>query len=211
MEPDRDVRVDVWSDLVCPWCYVGKRRLERAVASRPSGGHVRIVHRAYLLYGHLPKGSGVDRRTMLMAKYGLSGGEVDAMNARMRHVAAAEGLDYQLDGIATGNTFDAHQLVYLAREFDAQDAVLERLFQAFFLERRSIFERDALVALGVEAGLDRQVVERAFEADAYAMAVQADVASARDSGVAGVPFFAFNGGQSIAGAQDVDVFRRALA
>src|SRR5262249_49526208 len=148
------VRVDIWSDLVCPWCYVGKRRFEQALATFSHRDAVEIVHRPYLLYGTSPRGSSFDRRDMLMAKYRLSQAEADEMNAGMERTAASEGLEYHLQGGVTGNTFDAHQLVLLGRARGCQDAVLERLYRAFFTEQRSIFEHDALIALGVEAGLD---------------------------------------------------------
>jgi predicted DsbA family dithiol-disulfide isomerase len=204
------VRVEIWSDFVCPWCYVGKRRFERALAARPNADRVEIVHRAYLLYASLERGASVDRRSMLMAKYRLTGDQADAMNGNMVRTAAAEGLDYHLEGGLTGNTFDAHQLACLARDRGSQDAVVQRLYRAFFVEQRSIFERNAIVALGVEAGLDADDVSRALHADAYAAAVEADVAEARAIGVTGVPFFVFDGRYAVAGAQALEVFDQAL-
>ena len=204
------MRVEIWSDFVCPWCYVGKRRFERALAARPDADRVEIVHRAYLLYASLPRGASVDRRSMLMTKYRLTGEQADAMNGNMVRTAAAEGLDYHLEGGLTGNTFDAHQLACLARDRSCQDAVVERLYHAFFVEQRSIFEPNAIVALGVEAGLDADDVSRALHADAYAAAVEADVAEARAIGVTGVPFFVFDGRHAVAGAQAVELFDQAL-
>jgi predicted DsbA family dithiol-disulfide isomerase len=204
------VRVEIWSDFVCPWCYVGKRRFERALAARPNADRVEIVHRAYLLYSALERGASVDRRSMLMAKYRLTGEQADAMNASMVRTAAAEGLDYHLKGGLTGNTFDAHQLAGLARDRGCQDAVVERLYHAFFVEQRSIFERNTIVALGVEAGLDADDISHSLHADAYAAAVEADVAEARAIGVTGVPFFVFDGRHAVAGAQAVEVFEQVL-
>ena len=202
--------VDVWSDIACPWCYVGKRRLERALASRGPGSGTRIVHRAFLLYGHLPRGASTDRKTMLMSKYGVSSAQADDMNDRIRQVAEAEGLAYRLNGIKSGNTIDAHQLVYLARDHGVQDAMLERLYRAFFIEQRSIFDRDSLVALGAEAGLERGALIAALDTDAYVPAVKADVDLAHQLGVNGVPFFVFANRLTIGGAQSVEVFSRAL-
>src|SRR5262245_14779969 len=166
------MRVDVWSDLVCPWCFVGKRRFERALAAFPKRDEVEFVHRAYLLYGSSPRGSTVDRRGMLMTKYGLSREQADAMNAGMERTAAAEGLEYHLSGGVTGNTFDAHQLVYLGRDRGQQEAVLERLYRAFFTEQQSIFDRDSLLRLGTEAGLDPEDVARTLREDAYAEQIE---------------------------------------
>src|SRR6267142_4181474 len=132
------MRVDIWSDLVCPWCYVGKRRFERALASFPNRDEVDVVNRAYLLYAASSRGATFDRRDMLMTKYRLSREQADAMNAGMVRTAAAEGLDYHLEGGLTGNTFDAHQVAHLARDRGRQQDVLERLYRAFFTEQRSI-------------------------------------------------------------------------
>src|SRR5262252_9423160 len=148
------MRVDVWSDLVCPWCYVGKRRFERALASFPRRGDLQIVYRSFQLDPRSPRGSSLPRREALMAKYGLTDAEADAMDVRMTQTAAAEGLEYHLAGGVTGNTFDAHQLVHLGATHNRQDAVVERLFHAHFTERRSIFERASLVQIAAEAGLE---------------------------------------------------------
>jgi predicted DsbA family dithiol-disulfide isomerase len=205
------MRVDIWSDLVCPWCYVGKRRFERALASFPNRDEVDVVHRAYLLYAASPRGATFDRRDMLMTKYRLSREQADAMNAGMVRTAAAEGLDYHLEGGLTGNTFDAHQVVHLARDRGRQEDVLERLYRAFFTEQRSIFDHASLVELGVEAGLDGDGVARVLREDAYGKAVEADLEQARAIGVNGVPFFVLDGRYAVAGAQQSEVFAEALS
>ncbi len=205
------MRVDIWSDLVCPWCYVGKRRFERALASFPHRQEVEVVHRAYLLYGASPRGATFDRRDMLMTKYRLSRDQADAMNAGMERTAAAEGLDYHLQSGLTGNTFDAHQLLHLARDRGRQDAVIERLYRAFFTEQRSIFDHASLVELGVEAGLDGGEVARALREDAYATAVETDVEEARAIRVNGVPFFVLDARHAVSGAQQSEVFAEALS
>jgi predicted DsbA family dithiol-disulfide isomerase len=205
------MRVDIWSDLVCPWCYVGKRRFERALASFPNRAEVDVVHRAYLLYAASPRGATFDRRDMLMTKYRLSRDQADAMNAGMVRTAAAEGLDYHLEGGLTGNTFDAHQVVHLARDRGRQEDVLERFYRAFFTEQRSIFDQASLVELGVEAGLDGDGVARVLREDAYGKAVEADLEQARAIGVNGVPFFVLDGRYAVSGAQQSEVFAEALS
>jgi len=204
------MHIDIWSDLVCPWCYVGKRRFERALATFAHRQEVEIGHRAYLLYASTPRGVTFDRRDVLMRKYNLTQDQADAMNAGMERTAAAEGLDYHLKGGVTGNTFDAHQVVFLGRDRGRQDAVLERLYHAFFVEQRSIFEHESLVALGAEAGLERDDVARVLRDSTYATAVEADLAEARAIQVNGVPFFVFDGRYAVAGAQSADVFTQAL-
>ena len=204
------VRADIWSDLVCPWCYVGKRRFERALAVFPHTDDVEVVHRAYLLYSSSPRGTTFDRRDMLMSKYRLTQEQADAMNANMVRTAAAEELDYHLEGGVTGNTFDAHQVVLLGRDREMQDEVLERLYRAFFTEQRSIFDHASLAELGAEAGLDRDEVARVLREDTYAKAVEADVEEARAIGVSGVPFFVLDYRYGVSGAQPTDVFTEAL-
>ena len=125
------MRVDIWSDIVCPWCYVGKRRFETALASFQTDV-VEVVHHSFQLNPAAPRDSTTDRRAMLMQKYRLTEARVDELDAQMTQLAAEEGLQYRLDGTVTGNTLDAHQLVHLAHETGRQDAMLERLYRAMW-------------------------------------------------------------------------------
>jgi len=205
------MRVDVWSDLVCPWCYVGKRRFERALGAFAHRDDLHIVHRSFQLDPRSPRGSSSPRRAVLMAKYRLTDAEAEAMDARMTQTAAAEGLEYHLTGGVTGNTFDAHQVVHLGAAHQCQDAVVERLFRAHFTERRSIFEHASLVQLAAEAGLEAGDVGEALAADRFAGGVTADVQEARALGITGVPFFLIDRRYGVSGAQPVDVFGAVLA
>ena len=155
LEPCALIRVEIWSDIVCPWCYIGKRRFERGLATLEDRDDIEIVYRAYQLNPAMPRGEVRDHRDNLMTKYGLSEGQAAAMQQQMERTAAAEGLEFHLVGGVTGNTFDAHRLVHLGRERGVQDAVIERLFRAHFTEQRSIFDEASLVTLAGEAGLDR--------------------------------------------------------
>jgi len=206
------MRIDIWSDIVCPWCYVGKRRFERALDAFEDRAAVEVVHRSFQLDPSRPKGHTLKRREMLMAKYGLSQEQVETLDARMEQTAAAEGLEYRLseDGV-TGNTFDAHRLLQLAGARGCQDAVVERLFRAYFTEGRWVFELEALTPLAVEAGLDEAEVREVLAGEAYADAVAADMREARALGVSGVPFFVFDRRFGVSGAQETDVFAQTLA
>jgi predicted DsbA family dithiol-disulfide isomerase len=204
------MRVDVWSDLVCPWCYIGKRRFERALAGHAGRDRIDVVHRAFQLNPSAPTDRTISRAEHLAAKYGWSAEQVEAANARLEQLAAAEGLEYRLAGGVTGNTFDAHRVVLFARDAGNEDAALERLYRAFFTEQRSIFDRDSLADLAAEAGLDRKDVARTLGSDAYARAVGDDVREATALGIRGVPFFVFDGRFGVSGAQSVDVFRDKL-
>jgi len=204
------MRVDVWSDLVCPWCYVGKRRFEKALARFDDRDQVQVVHRSFQLNPAAPRDATSSRREMLMRKYQLSPDQVMEMDARMTQTAAVEGLEFNLEGTVTGNTFDAHQLVHLAEARGLQDAVVDRLFRAYFTEQRSIFDHASLVDLAADAGLDREDAAPALRENRYAQTVHADIDLARRLGATGVPLFVFDGRYGISGAQAPDTFLDAL-
>jgi predicted DsbA family dithiol-disulfide isomerase len=204
------MRVDIWSDLVCPWCYVGKRRFEKALAAFDRRDDVAIVHHSFQLNPAAPRDRTSNRREMLMQKYRLSPVQVEDMDARMTQTAAADGLAFNLEGTATGNTFDAHQLVHLARDHGVQDEVLERLYRAYFTEQRSLFDRESLVDLAADAGLDRDEAAAALRESRYAEAVEADIEAARRLGATGVPLFVIDERYGLSGAQAPEVFLDAL-
>ena len=203
------MRVDIWSDLVCPWCYLGKRRFEKALAIVLPGAPVDVVHRSFQLDPSIPKGTSMRTRDILMRKYRMSEPEVVASHNRLEQLAAAEGLEYHLADSQTGNTMDAHRVVHLGREQRMQDRVLERLFQAHFTENRSLFENDSLAALGSEAGLEG--VDELLRSRRHEDAVIADHQEAHRLGIRGVPYFIIDGRSRVSGAQSVDVFSEALA
>ncbi|HZL94984.1 MAG TPA: DsbA family oxidoreductase [Vicinamibacterales bacterium] len=206
------MHIDIWSDVVCPWCYLGKRRLEKSLASFEGRGDMTIAHRSFQLDPTRPKGETTSRRTMLMSKYRLTEDRVRAMDHNMESMAAAEGLAYHLtEKGQSGNTLDAHRLVHLAASHDREDQMLERLYKAYFTEQRSIFNVESLVSLALEEGLDATEVREALESDRYVDAVSRDLEEARMLGVTGVPFFVIDGRYGISGAQATDMFTRALA
>jgi len=203
------MRVDIWSDIVCPWCYVGKRRFETALAAFDAAT-IEVVHHSFQLNPAAPRDRTTDRRQMLMQKYRLTEARVDELDAQMTHLAAAEGLQYRLEGTVTGNTFDAHQLVHLAHEHGRQDAMLERLYHAYFSEGRSVFDQESLVELAQEAGLDRDTARAALAGARYASAVRDDMELARRIGITGVPFFVIDSHYGVSGAQSSARFLEAL-
>jgi len=202
------VRVEIWSDLVCPWCYLGKRRFETALAVFPRGDKVEVVHRSFQLDPSIAKGVTVRTRDMLMRKYRMTESQVIASQARLEELAAVEGLEYHLAESHTGNTLDAHRLVHLGREQGIQDAVIERLYRAHFTENRSLFDRASLTTLGNEAGL--QGVDGLLDSHRYEDAVATDHHQAHELGANGVPFFVLGGRYGVSGAQSVEVFAEAL-
>jgi predicted DsbA family dithiol-disulfide isomerase len=205
------VKVDIWSDIVCPWCYIGKRRFESALETLELPD-VTIVHRSFQLDPSRPLGQTHNRRQMLMAKYRLSSQQVETMDAQMEQLAAADGLEYHLgpEGV-TGNTRQAHELVHLGRAHGIGDAVVERFFKAYFTERRSVFDPESLVALAAEAGLDAAEAHQALDAGTYTAAVAEEGDNARHLGANGVPFFVIDSRYGVSGAQSVAAFRDVLA
>ncbi|HET9360167.1 MAG TPA: DsbA family oxidoreductase [Vicinamibacterales bacterium] len=206
------MHIDIWSDIVCPWCYLGKRRFERALEGFERRDEVRVTHRSFQLDPAKPRGTTSSRRTMLMSKYRLSDDQVRTMDARMEQTAAADGLEYHLtDAGLTGNTLDAHQLVHLANSLGRADAMIERLYRAYFTEQRSVFDHASLVDLAAEAGVGADEARQALERDLFVDAVTRDLNEARSLGITGVPFFVFDGRLGVSGAQAIEVFTQALA
>jgi predicted DsbA family dithiol-disulfide isomerase len=205
------MQIDIWSDIVCPWCYLGKRRFEKALATFDRRDDVRISHRSFQLDPTRAKGETTSRRAMLRSKYRLSDEQVRAMDHKMEQTAATDGLEYHLtDAGLTGNTLDAHQLVHLAATHGLQNEMLERLYKAYFVEQRSIFDLESLITLAMAEGLDGEEVREALEGGRYVDAVVRDLNEARSLGVTGVPFFVIGDRYGISGAQMTDVFSRAL-
>jgi predicted DsbA family dithiol-disulfide isomerase len=197
--------------VVCPWCYLGKRRLERALEAFPHRDHVATVHRAFQLDPHRPRHETESRRAMLMTKYRLTPERVAEMDTQMEARAAADGLEFHLsESGVTGNTLDAHQLLLLAADRGRQERGLRGLYRAYFTEGRSVFDRESLVELGGEMGLDPSEVRQVFAEDRYAAAVSADRQEAEGLGVTGVPFFVIDRRFGISGAQPVELFGEAL-
>jgi predicted DsbA family dithiol-disulfide isomerase len=202
------MRIDIWSDVVCPWCYVGKRRLEAALASFP--GTVDVHWHAFELDPDAPPTREGSYEERLAQKYGRSLEQAAEMTASMTATAAAEGLEFHFDRSKPGNTFDAHRLLHLAGVRGVQDAVKERLFRATFTDGEPISDHETLVRLVAEAGLDADEARAVLASDAYAAEVRADEQQAAQLRVSGVPFFVIDGKYGVAGAQPADVLRQVL-
>src|SRR5687768_16081026 len=168
------MRVEIWSDVVCPWCYIGKRRFEAALAAFPHKDQVEVVHRSFELDPSQPKGRTQNTVEMLAGKYGTSIEQARAMMSRVEQTAAEVGIEYHLADTLSGNTVDAHRVLHLARDRGMQDVAIERLFRAYFTEGQSLFDHNSLVRLAAEAGLDPTEVRQTLESDAYNDAVHQD-------------------------------------
>jgi predicted DsbA family dithiol-disulfide isomerase len=200
--------VEIWSDVVCPWCYIGKRRFEAAVAA--FGHEVDTVWRSFELDPGAPPTRDHTATEHLAAKYGMSVEQAQASHAQMTALAAQEGLEYHFDTARGGNSFDAHRLIHLAAAHGNQDEAKERLMRGYFTEGVAIGDREALVALAADIGLDADEARAALDGDAYADAVREDELLAQRIGIQGVPFFVLDRRLGVSGAQPAEVLVRAM-
>ena len=203
------MRVEIWSDVVCPWCYIGKRRFEAALARFEHRDEVEVVWRSFELDPRATD-SDIDLIGHLSAKYGVSRQEAARMNERVTQVAAGEGLEFRLDIARRGNTFDAHRLLHLAAARGVQEALKESLLAAYQTAGRPIAEHAALTEVAVAAGLEEAEVRAVLAGDAYAADVRADEADARRLGISAVPAFVVDRRYAVTGAQQSDVLLELL-
>jgi predicted DsbA family dithiol-disulfide isomerase len=204
------MKVEIWSDVVCPWCYVGKRRFETALSTFEHRADVEVQWRSFELDPEAPAIREGDPVQRLADKYGLTRAQALAADARLTDLAAAEGLDFHLETARGGNTFDAHRLLHLAAEKGIQDAVKERFMRAYFTESEPVGDPETLTRLAVDAGLDETEVKTVLTSGQYATDVIADEQQAAAYGISGVPFFVVDGRYGVSGAQSPDVLLQTL-
>jgi predicted DsbA family dithiol-disulfide isomerase len=211
------MRVDIWSDVVCPWCYVGKARFEKALHGFGHRDEVEVAFRSFELdpgAGSAGQGGGTAGREtnleMISKKYGMPMAQARQMEERVAGLARAEGLQYQLER-PNGNTFDLHRVLQFGREKDVQGALIAAVYQANFGDARQIFDREVVTEVAAQAGLDPADVSKVLDTDAYADAVRADEQEAGRLNISGVPFFVFDMALGVSGAQSTEVFTQALS
>jgi len=224
MQPKRDVdanrcytcavprvatlEIDVWSDLVCPWCYLGKRRLERALVGYRSP--VLVRWRAFQLDPSAPRRANMPLTDLLERKYGMARADIEASQARLVAQGREVGIEFNFDLAQSGNTRDAHRLLAFAAGTGRADALLEALMRAYFTEGVPIGEVDALVTVAVSVGLDAGTCRAALAGEEWHREVDDDLRRARQHGIRGVPYFMFDGRDSFSGAQPEAALRAAL-
>src|SRR5574340_143982 len=204
------MQVEIWSDVICPWCYIGKRRFETALAGFARRESVNVVWRSFELDPNAPLQYTETLEEMLSRKYGVSPQEAAAMNARVTALAREAGLEYRLAHARPGNTFDTHRLLHFATARQLGDRATERIMRAYFSEGLAIGDHAALARLAPEFGITESEALALLDSDAYSGAVRADEARAAGFGIAGVPFFVFDERTGISGAQPVAAFAGAL-
>ena len=206
------MQVEVWSDLVCPWCAIGDHRLRRALERFEHGEAVTVIRRCFELHPGAARAD-ADSTSAIARAYRITTDQAAAAQRRLEELALSEGLELHLDAAKTGNTFDAHRLVLAAYDHGCGPAVFERLITAFLAEGEPVDDKQRLVTLAHEAGLRREVAAEVCEGTRYAGAVRADEDRAHSLGVTGVPFFLVAGKVPMPGAQDTEtmvlVLRRA--
>jgi predicted DsbA family dithiol-disulfide isomerase len=204
------MKVEIWSDVACPWCYIGKRRFESALAHFAHREQVEVTWRSYQLDPGAPRDPGQTVNEILAQKYGVHLSQAAAMNERVSAIAAQEGLEYHLGQAKYGNTFDAHRLIHLTATHGLQQEAEERLFKAYFTEGRALGDAETLVQLVSEIGIGADEARAVLGSDAYADEVRADEQRARAFGIGGVPFFAVDERYGVSGAQPAEVFGEVL-
>jgi predicted DsbA family dithiol-disulfide isomerase len=205
------MEIEIWSDVVCPFCYLGKRRLEQALADFPGRDEVSIAWKSFQLHPDMRRAPGQSLEKYLMERKGWSLAQIQSIHERMAKTGAEAGLEYRFDKAVVADTFDAHRLIQAAQAEGKGTAMEDRLFRAYFSEGKDIADPETLKALAAEAGLDpARTATMLSDKDAFADVVRGDIEEAEQLGVTGVPFFVFDRRFAVSGAQEVDVFKRAL-
>lgn len=204
------MKVEIWSDIICPFCYIGKRRFEQALEAFEGKDSVKIVWRSFQLDPSIKHVPGQSVHDYLAKAKGFSPADARRMNDHVTAQAAGVGLAYDLDRAVLANTLDAHRLLHLAKEKGVQGAVKERLLKAYFTEGRHIGDLETLVAIGQAEGLSGDDIRQALQSEAFTADVRQDQYEAQQVGARGVPYFVFNDKYAVSGAQDPGVFSRVL-
>jgi len=202
--------VEIWSDIACPWCYIGKRRFEAAMAEFEHRDDVHVTWRSFELDPEAPPERVGDRAERLAQKYGMTIEQARAAEQSLTAAAAGDGLGFRFDIARSGTTFDAHRVVHLAETHGLQDAMKERLLRAYFIEGELMADHDTLVRLAVEVGLDEQEVGELLAGDRYAEEVRDDEQTATELGISAVPTFVIDRRLGASGAQPPDALLELL-
>jgi predicted DsbA family dithiol-disulfide isomerase len=204
------MRVDIWSDVVCPWCYVGKARFEKALSAHPRRDEVEVVYHAFELDPEFPRDlSGETNLQMLSRKFGLTPEQARQADGQVGDLARAEGLGFDSER-PVGNTFDLHRVIQLGQAEGLQREVVSAVNEAYFARARQVFDPAVLTEVAAGAGVDPAAVTALLAGDAYADEVRKDEIQARELGISGVPFFVFDMSLGVSGAQPAELFTRAL-
>lgn len=206
----KKMKVDIWSDVQCPFCYIGKRKFEAALAKFPNGKDIEIEWHSFQLDPDITPQPGKDVYTYLAERKGVTVEQSKQMHKQVVQMAAGEGLQYNFDKAVIANSFDAHRISHLAKKYGKGDAMEEQLFRGYFTEGKDISNHDVLLAMATSLGIPEQEVLDVLKSDKYADAVEADIVRASQIGVRGVPFFVLDNKYAVSGAQPSETFLQAL-
>lgn len=204
------MKVEIWSDIMCPFCYIGKRRFEQALEQVKTTAPVEIVWKSFQLDPQMQYVAGRSTHEMLAEKKGWTLDYAKQVGDQVSNMAAQLGLEYNFDTAIPANTMDAHRLLHLAAKHGVQNELEEKLFAAYFTEGKNVSDRQTLVQIGREAGLDAAEIEQILGSDTYRADVNKDISEGVSIGVRGVPFFVFNRQYAISGAQPLEVFTQTF-
>ncbi|WP_206367969.1 DsbA family oxidoreductase [Sphingobacterium psychroaquaticum] len=207
---EKKMKIEVWSDVMCPFCYIGKRRYEASLADLPFADQIELEWKSYQLNPTLETNLDITTYDYLAENKGMSVAQAKAMTAQVAEMAKTVGLDYDFDKAVVANSFRAHEFSHFAKTFGKQDEAEELLFKAYFTEGKNVDDIGVLQELAAALGLDTAGLAKALEAGQYRDAVREDLYEAQQLGVRGVPFFVYNRKYAISGAQDVDVFKQTM-
>jgi len=209
MNNDR-MQVEIWSDVMCPFCYIGKRKFEKALAQLPDQDNIQVVWKSYQLAPDMVTDPNLNIHQYLAEHKGMSVNAAKALNDQVTQLAAEVGLVYNFDQSVVANSFHAHRFTHFAKQYDKQLEAEEKLFQAYFTEGKNIDDYATLVQLGTEIGLDAELLHLALTNGSYADDVRSDIYEAQQIGVRGVPFFVIDRKYAVSGAQESATFQQAL-
>ncbi|GIF19022.1 putative DsbA family dithiol-disulfide isomerase [Actinoplanes tereljensis] len=204
------VTIDIWSDVVCPFCYLGHALLSEAVDQFPHGSAVQVRYHSFQLNPAFPVGEAVLADDYLARNYGMPKAQIEGSHAQLAARGAQSGLDYRFESTQMINTLDAHRMIHLAKAHGQETAMVERLFKAEFTDGLNLADHTVLADLAASEGLDRAEAAKVLETGAYEKEIRADLAQAKQLGISGVPFFVFDNKRAISGAQPLETFRKAL-
>ena len=203
-------KIEIWSDIQCPFCYIGKRKIEKALESFKENDKVEIEWRSYQLDPDSTSQPGVDLYDYLAKRKGQTRDWSVEMHNNVTQMAKENGLDYRFDKAILANSYNAHRLIHLAKKYKLGNEAEEKIFKAYFTDGKDIANIATLTALGIELSLNEEEVKEVLNSDKFGDEVRADIEEAQNIGVKGVPFFVFNRAYAISGAQPVETFTQTL-
>lgn len=200
------MKIEIWSDIICPYCYIGKRKFEAALAQFPNKDNVQVEWKSFQLAPDLKTQPNKNAFQYMGEQRGINEGQTREMTSRVTQLAKQAGLEYNFDKTIAANTFNAHRFIHFAKQFGKQNEAEEVLFRSFFIDGKNIDDYQTLIQLGTEIGLDAVTLKTALENDSYADDVHADISEAQQLSISGVPFFVFNRKLAVSGAQESATF-----